>query len=127
MNQVEIQKFYRYEISVVSTGSSSFNGDYDFIKSNTKVKLTLLEFNLFKETPKGYWIGYGSLQSLHSPEKWVSKTSKKRYAYPTKKEALNNFIKRTKRRYSILQSQLNVCEDGLKLAKDIEETINNKF
>jgi hypothetical protein len=41
---------------------------------------------------------------------WVSKTAKKRYAYPTKDEALTNFIKRNERRVKILSRQVTVCK-----------------
>jgi hypothetical protein len=77
-------------------------------------KLELRDFSLIKETPKGYWIGFKDIGSY----KWISKTSKKRYAYPTEKEALNNFILRTERRVKILNWQLQCCEIGLDIAKN---------
>lgn len=110
--------FYRYEIRTYASLSS----DGDFIKSvipNPKVEVTV--FNLLKETDKGYWIGYGYLTGSHlrSQGRWVSKTAKKRYAYPTKIEALDNFIKRTERRASILSSKLLICQISIKIAKNI--------
>lgn len=100
-------KFYRYE--TVEYSESDIG-----IPNPT---LVLREFNLFKETPKGHWIGCG----LHIPGSlrgkafWVSKTSKKRYAYPTKAEALNNFIRRKKRQKGILKYQLSSCQAALEL------------
>lgn len=75
-------------------------------------------FDLFKETPKGYWIGYGNVApgNLRSDARWVSKTSKKRYAYPTEKEALNYFIKKSERQISILKRQIWSCEISLREA-----------
>lgn len=49
-------------------------------------KLCFEEYNIIKETEKGFWI--------HVPgdnRKWVSKTAKKRFAYPTKEEAIIAF------------------------------------
>ena len=48
----------------------------------------------------------------------MSKTCKKRFAYPSKEEALINFIKRTERRIGILDSQLMACKISLNLAKE---------
>ncbi len=87
---------------------------------NPKIELT--KFNLFKETKKGYWIGHGNFwdeRSLKSQAKWVSKTSKKRFAYPTKKEALDNFIKRNEKRIKILKRQLWACEIAVSNAKSM--------
>jgi len=102
-------KFYRY--SLVQYATKDSDGEYtNSVFPNPN--LTLSIYSLVKETPKGYWIGYGEIK-----EKWVSKTSKKRYAYPTKKEALLNFIKRSEKRIKILKYQLESSEIGLELAK----------
>lgn len=84
--------------------------------------INCIELNLFKETEKGYWIGYGYFDKLHNRGMWVSKTAKKRYAYPTKKEALINFIKRNEYRHKILNSQLSICKQNIIIAN---EMINN--
>src|SRR6478609_5954370 len=98
-------KFYRYE------------------KMAGSDKLTLTEFSLVKETPKGYWICQGHPNMLHSFHKWVSKTGKKRHAYPTKEEALNNLIKRTELRIKILSNQLTASKMLLKDAQYINDKI----
>ena len=68
-------KFYRYENNRYSDG----------------VRVHLHEFDLIKETPKGYWIyAWGS-------KKWVSNSARKRFAYPTEQEARVSFIKRKER------------------------------
>ena len=46
-------------------------------------RLHCFEARVVAETPKGYWIGWNGVK-----EKWVSKHSKKRYAHPTKEEAM---------------------------------------
>lgn len=107
-------EFYRYEI--VNYASMS---DDDHIKSDIpNIALNIQVYNLHKETPMGYWIGYGGGEDeLKGHSKWVSKTSKKRYAYPSKQEALNAFIIRTKRRSGILNYQLSSCRLGIGLAE----------
>ena len=61
--------------------------------------------------------GIGGL--LISKDKWISKSSKKRYAYPTKEEALINYIKRTEKRLRILESQIKLCKTGLSQANEL--------
>ncbi len=113
-------EFYRYEISTY-VSMSDYGYGTDYLSYN---RLNLITLNLHKETPKGYWIGYGDKTGLFSTSKWVSKTGKKRYAYPTKEEALVNFTKRTERRMGILNSQISKCRDGLHMAKKELETLN---
>ena len=116
-------QFYRYE-AVVYASMSSDDGDYGYSSAFRNLpKLVLHTYNLHKETPKGYWIGYGyyAPDMLRGNSRWVSKTAKKRYAYPTKEEALNNYIKRTEKRIRILKANLDDCEYGLKLAKKESE------
>ena len=109
-------KFYRYE--AVQYAVIGDDGEYtDSHLPNPKLELRT--YDLLRETSKGYWIGYGSLgQHKYNWQKWVSKTSKKRFAYPTEKEALTNFIKRTEKRLKILDSQLMACKISLNLAKE---------
>lgn len=104
-------KFYRYEIK------DKTNSEIFFLAN---AELSLIKFALRKETPKGYWIARRySDTSISSFKQWVSKTSKKRYAYPTKEEALKNFLLRTKRRVKILSHQLNISEIGISIAEKL--------
>jgi hypothetical protein len=98
-------KFYRYE---------TYQYEYD-------PELFLKEFDQIKETPCGWWIGTNSsFLCLHGDRrKWASKTARKRYAYPTKKEALVNFKARKHRQIQILKAQLLSAETELNLIKDI--------
>lgn len=107
-------KFYRYEIRQYSNYGRDMEGE--IIQSNfpPRVALELLEFELLRETPMGFWI---CNPGFFFYKKWVSKTARKRYAYPTKAEAMKNFIKRTEKRVKILLNQVYACEEGLKLAK----------
>lgn len=94
-------KFYRYYYKVYGSSTDIFIPE---------VKILCGEFNLLKETPKGYWIIQGDINQLNSDKIWVSKSSVKRYAYPTKKEALINLLKRTEIRSKILRRNLNISE-----------------
>jgi len=114
----DVMKFYRYE--AVSYASMDHDGEY-YSPRIPNVNIVLSEFNLHRETPKGYWIGYGTLDSFHGDSRWVSKTAKKRYAYPTKEEAMTNYIKRTERRMKILKAQLLRVEIGLGIAKGMNK------
>lgn len=98
-------KFYRYE--AYETPIMDVNGKYCVSKiPNPKIRLIVLY--LYKETSKGYWICEDN--STMFPEKWVSKTSVKKYAYPTKEEAKLNFVKRTEKRMNILLREASFCQ-----------------
>jgi hypothetical protein len=78
-------KFYRYE------------DDYHI----NGCQIELREFILLRETPCGYWIVPYYIE--HYPDmiekwkKWIPKSSKKRFAYPTKEEALVSLRARKER------------------------------
>lgn len=111
--------FYRYE----AVQYASMGLDDEYVRSGfPNPRLELRTYNLFKETSKGYWIGYGTFHEL-CWKKWIPKVSRKRYAYPTKKEALTNYIMRTKKRIKILQYQIDSCKIGLDFAKNIEKEL----
>lgn len=107
-------EFYRYELR----NYASLDEFGDVAGHHTSVNLST--YHLIKETPKGYWIGFGGpfISWKSDWKKWVSKTSRKRFAYPTKEEALHGFIKRTERRKKILQSQVHDCSMALHIAQN---------
>lgn len=75
------------------------------------VKVHPRKFKVIKETPCGYWI---ELFYWGDDKKWVSKVARKRYAYPTKHEALTSFKARKKRQIEILEAQLNQARQSLR-------------
>jgi len=82
--------------------------------------LTCLEYSLVRCTPKGYWIKEKQVSNFRlwrEKEKWISQTSKRRYAYPTKKEACNSYIIRTGRRVDHLILETEHAADALTQAK----------
>lgn len=107
-------KFYRYKWSEYA----SLDSFGEFTMTNQyipNIRLELITFSLVSETPKGYWIGFDSKHKY----KWISKTAKKRHAYPSKEQALNNFILRTKKRIKILEKQIRCCKISLGYAENI--------
>ena len=76
--------------------------------------VALREYELIKETPMGYWISF-SQSSASYWKKWVLKRSQRRFAYPTKDEAMVNFTKRTEMRIKYLKRDLRACERALRI------------
>ena len=85
-------KFYRYvDVDIYGIG----------------IVIEIRDYNLIRTTEKGYWI------KRHGKERWVSKNSKKRFAYPSKEQALENYVARKKRQIIILETQLNRAKTAL--------------
>ena len=99
--------FYRYETEVC-------HHPYFHIEINLRT------FKMIKETPKGYWIAHHwDVEGMDSKlKRWVSKDSRKRFAYPDKKLAMMNYIRRTEKYISILKTKLEDARSGLKLAME---------
>lgn len=77
---------------------------------NAGVAVYVATFSLVSETKKGYWIKSDWLDpDLH----WVSKTSVKRYAYPTEQEAAYAFCCRKRRQINIMEHQLKNVKSAL--------------
>lgn len=95
--------FYRYD---------SYLWNTDFL-GNVNIKIVLTTFDMIRETPKGYWI------DDNIREKWVSKTAKKRYAYPSKEEAMKSFLARKKRQSITLKTQVKVAKASLKEGREM--------
>jgi hypothetical protein len=101
-------KFYRYEVREIFHGET-LPSLFGYIEH----KLELLIFEIYKETPKGYWIRQGRGYSQH----WVSKRkANKKYARDTKKRALECYIIRTNKRIKYLTRGLEKAEQGLRQA-----------
>ena len=107
-------KHYRYETTLIH---------HEYLPSI--VRINLIEFESVKETNFGFWIietsllEYYKLKRSYAKPTFVLKTSKKRYAYPTKKEALESFIIRSNKRVSYLKRDLNNAEMVLIKIKEL--------
>ena len=79
--------------------------------------LKLLTFDISRETPKGFWIDDRTNYELQV--RWVPGYTVRRYAYPTKKEALNNFKERTKRCLFLQECAADNSRQYLNFIKDL--------
>jgi hypothetical protein len=113
---------YRYEAKKYATADA--DGEYSLPRlPNPKLELTT--FVMVSATPKGYWIAYPNFEGFSDWKRWVSKTARKRFAYPTKEEALNGFIARTRARIRILDRQLACAHLSLHDAEALIAKIKN--
>lgn len=87
----------------------------------------LRTFEVIKETPQGYWILEKRIYSFQidmddeEKKKWVSKHGRKRFAFPTHKEALEHFQFRKRAQIRHLESQLHWAKMALKKANEESE------
>jgi hypothetical protein len=110
------QILYRYEDTKVCTG-----WDEDPCH-NWKVSIYLREYPVLRVTRTGGWIKRG-----WNTERFVSATGRKRFAYPTEKEAWTSFLVRKRRRVEYLASQLDYARAVLSQAQAETEARNAKL
>ena len=84
---------------------------YEAVNSLDALFLQVHMFPIIKRTPKGVWIDVWGLK------KFVLLSGRKRFAWPTKEEALFSFQKRKEAQIRILTSQLKTAEEGLRLSQ----------
>jgi hypothetical protein len=87
-----------------------YERDYNFLDRVSFREIGLVQFTTIKETKCGYWICRKGWYSYKDSYVFVLKESRKRYAYPTKKEAFHNFKLRT-------EKSLEICKNNLESAK----------
>jgi hypothetical protein len=73
-------------------------------------ELCFLELPVVKATPKGHWLDY------YGSRKFILSAARKKWAYPTKQEALASFIIRKKRQIEILKMQVEDATISLGMA-----------
>ena len=101
---------------------------YSDVTYESGPEIELSTFKITKETPKGWWVVQYWDSDWYMPnenKRWVSKTVKKRYAYPTKEEAMTNFEARKMRQLSILQVQADNVERILNMIEYNEKEKKN--
>ena len=75
--------------------------------ASIRININLRIYTVISETLCGYHVqSYGD-------KRWVSKTSKKRLAYPTRDEAWTSFRARKTRQVAILKIQLELAQKAL--------------
>ena len=88
--------FYRYQESM---------------HAECSVRLDLHEYVILKTTKHGAWI------DVWGVKKFVKLDARKRYACPTKEEALASFRARKQRQIKLLRAQLTKAETALNLSE----------
>lgn len=101
-----IEKLYRINY----TYSRYYDSETERFFGPTIVDICTTEYNITKETNKGYWIDSG---------RWVSKTGRKRFAYPTIEEAVNSIIARKNKQLKILRDQIDIANSVLNLSQEM--------
>jgi hypothetical protein len=104
---------------------------YEDVQYECGPRIHLRTFYLIRETPCGHWISgsrnYNERNILyewaHGRKRWVSKTSRKRFAYPTKAEAMTNFKARKRRQIDILEYRANRAKLALSAACEGSEEL----
>ena len=92
---------------------------YKNVNTTAGVRVYEWKYVSVKETPAGCWItfyvhagrGYDELKKMGAL-RWVSKTSKKRYAYDTREQAWTNYQLRKLREIKILEARLKVAKSA---------------
>lgn len=72
----------------------------------TDARISLSKYRIRERTPKGVWIG-------SYKKRWVNLEAKKRFAYETPEQAMENFIARTKRCVLLMEWQLKAAKHYL--------------
>jgi hypothetical protein len=94
--------WYRYE-------------DFRYYEGGTRVELIRLK--VIKKTDCGVWISPVNFEL----RRWVKRNARKRYACPTKQEALESFIARKKRQIEILSVQLHNAQSALNIGESMQK------
>ena len=95
--------------------------DYTFSAPTQRVHIVVYSFSIIARTPKGVWI-----RDLNNRKRFVLLEGKKRYAYPTIKEAYDSFIVRKTRERIALEHRLDALKK-LPQAKALCEQLYNKL
>lgn len=111
--------WYRFE----SHRYANLIGEDEFSSS---LRLDENRFRVLKVTPKGVWLApdYGrndvfgrSKLDFSAFKRFVLLTAQKRFAQPTKEEALLSFLARKSRQLSILRNQVKDAETAQRMAQ----------
>lgn len=86
---------------------------YSEFRTSESMSLHLETFEVLKYTQRGVWLDY-----YGGGKKFVLNEARKRFACPTKEEALESFRARKKRQIKILKAQLHSACRALELQPD---------
>ena len=115
----DAEYWYRYVEHTESSGYFTEDGDY-YSTGPGKVVIQLREYKVLRHTPKGVWIECFEVNRFDRPERFVRIEARKRYACPTREEALESFIARKKRQASIYSARLRTAKTAIKMAEKVK-------
>ena len=101
------------------------------------VTIILQKWNPIGETPEGYWVlreggpNWPGIDKKYQRKcgalKWVSKTSTRRYCYPSMSEAMDSFKRRKEVQVSKLAIQLEQAQLALAKFDEYKDSTPNSF
>lgn len=94
-----------------------------FIDQGPTIHLT--KYKILSTTPKGFWIPKQEYDPTAAyGKRWVSNNARKRFVYPTMREALYAYIKRKEKMEKILRARLKDTKTVLKIAIELLVELN---
>lgn len=110
--------YYRYDEVAWSAGADEY-GDPISRRPGSGITVECYEYEVISRTPKGVWI------SVYGDKRFVNNDWAKRYALPTKEEALKSFIARKTRQIKIYEAKHADAKAALLIAQRMENTNDN--
>jgi len=101
--------WYRYE----DVQFAAMCDEFGHSEGPGTMQLMCHEYRVLKETPCGVWLDLFQ-------KRFVKRNAKKRFACPTKEEALKSFKRRKEVQIRILQAQLDRAFRALQMAAEIK-------
>lgn len=108
--------WHRVEDYVVSAGVNEWGDDL----GRGGVEVISLRYRAIKHTPKGVWL------DVCGDKRFVLKSAKKRFACPTKLDALESFLARKNRQIAICQWRIDDARKALKKASEMAERLKQE-
>ena len=106
----EVEYWYRYEDHLTAPPLD----EWDNVCGPAQVHVTELKFKVLKYTPQGVWV--------HVPfqgKKWVKREARKRFACPTREEALESFEARKNAQIRILETRIHYARIAISRAQTV--------
>lgn len=100
--------WYRYEDQRFAAPLDEFENPI----GETRVALALREYPVLRTTPSGVWL------DVYGQERFVKAAARKRFACPTKEEALVSFQARKQRQLRILESQVRLVKKAIYMSNE---------
>ena len=101
---------YRYDY--IRTGHLD-----EFENVSSIISLNLARYNVLKITPKGYWVDdFGH-------RRFIRASGKKKFAHPSRLEALNDFLYRKNLQKKHLKRTLKEVDCALNIGEDLKNAI----